>query len=153
MERIKNILKLALYSAVVALTSFTPIARASDPIIPIKTAWSVSEVKGLVDYYAGIHNVSRETLRAVIFNESGYDWDNESDYAHGIPTSFGACQIHLPDHPEVTKSQALDPNFCLNWTAEKISEGEGHMWTGYRTCVLGEKVFYEGKQILCQKET
>lgn len=39
--------------------------------------------------------------------------------------SWGLVQIHLPSHPMVTKQQALDPEFAVNFMAEKFSNG----WT------------------------
>ena len=34
--------------------------------------------------------------------------------------SYGAFQIHLPSHPEVTKEQAMDFEWSAEWTAKRI---------------------------------
>ena len=148
MKLSKIIIKLAIFIAVVASTSFISIARADAPTVPPKTSWTIGEVRDLADYYASQYGVSHETMRTVISAESQFQWDLSGD--HG--TSFGACQIHLPAHPDITKEQALNPDFCLDWTAKNISAGNGRMWTAFRTCILKEIVYSEGKQIPCGKQ-
>ncbi|MEX2053938.1 MAG: hypothetical protein WD883_00060 [Candidatus Colwellbacteria bacterium] len=34
--------------------------------------------------------------------------------------SIGLFQIHLPSHPDVTKEEALDPYFAVEWSAKKF---------------------------------
>lgn len=46
--------------------------------------------------------------------------------------SFGVAQVYLPAHPEITKAEALDPDFALDWSAREFSEGHQNMWTCYR---------------------
>lgn len=46
--------------------------------------------------------------------------------------SFGLLQIHLPSHPTVKKSQALDPYFSIEWAADRWVEGDAWMWTCWR---------------------
>lgn len=46
--------------------------------------------------------------------------------------SFGIAQIHLPSHPEITKEQALDPAFAIEYLAKEISEGNGGQWSCWR---------------------
>ena len=101
-------------------------------------------VKNLIEQSAMKYDIASSTLDAVIKCESGYDPMNEGDYnlgPHGIytpglgMTSFGVVQIHLPDHPEITKEQALDPVFSVDYLAEQIALGRGRQWTCYR--ILG----------------
>jgi hypothetical protein len=47
-------------------------------------------------------------------------------------TSYGLSQIHLPAHPEITKDQALDPRFAVDFAVDAFSHGEASMWTCYR---------------------
>lgn len=47
-------------------------------------------------------------------------------------TSYGLVQIHLPAHPSVTKEQALDPVWAINFLARELSKGNGRIWTCYR---------------------
>ena len=42
--------------------------------------------------------------------------------------SYGLLQIHLPSHKSVTKEQALDPYFSIEWA---MQNWEGTAWYGY----------------------
>ncbi|RJQ33857.1 hypothetical protein C4568_03590 [Candidatus Parcubacteria bacterium] len=46
--------------------------------------------------------------------------------------SWGVSQIHLPSHPEITREQALDPEFAIAWMAEEWVKGNEWKWTCYR---------------------
>lgn len=43
--------------------------------------------------------------------------------------SFGIAQIHSPSHPTITREQALDPYWAMEWTAKEFSEGRKWQWT------------------------
>jgi len=43
--------------------------------------------------------------------------------------SWGPVQIHLPDHPEVTREQAVDPHFSTEFLAVAIKNGQQGKWT------------------------
>lgn len=64
------------------------------------------------------------TQQSLIINKRGVRED-----------SWGNSQIHLPDHPEVTKKQAQDPFFAANFMAKSISEGHIGWWSCAR--ILG----------------
>lgn len=51
---------------------------------------------------------------------------------NGKEDSWGICQIHLPDHPEITREEAQDPAFCIPWTAEQFAAGHAAQWTAWR---------------------
>ena len=59
--------------------------------------------------------------------QSGYRYKNGKQ-----EQSFGLAQIHLPDHPHVSKDEAKDPDFALNFMAEKFAAGQKHLWSCYR---------------------
>ena len=46
--------------------------------------------------------------------------------------SFGLVQIHLPAHPNITKEQATDPEFAIDFLAKNIAKGKASMWTCYK---------------------
>jgi hypothetical protein len=109
------------------------VAHAEAPVqeytVPeIKTEWTTDEVKELVNVYADKYGVSRATLQFVVSCESGYDYKAIGDGGK----SFGAVQIHNPSHPTITREQAYDADFALNFLAENVSKGKGSMWTCYR---------------------
>lgn len=35
--------------------------------------------------------------------------------------SYGLIQLHLPSHPDITKEQALNPDFAIHWMADNWS--------------------------------
>ncbi len=45
--------------------------------------------------------------------------------------SFGLVMIHLPAHPNITKEQAINPEFAIDFLAKNLSLGKGSMWTCY----------------------
>ncbi|MCX6743968.1 MAG: hypothetical protein NTX82_00390 [Candidatus Parcubacteria bacterium] len=43
--------------------------------------------------------------------------------------SYGLYQIFLKWHPDVTLEQAQDIDFATRWTANKIRQGQGDLWS------------------------
>lgn len=43
--------------------------------------------------------------------------------------SYGLSQIHLPAHPTITKEQALNPIFSLDWMTDQFAAGNENMWS------------------------
>lgn len=103
--------------------------------------------------YADKYQVSRETMirktkcEAPIVEKDGvryYDHEdpqsriryNEGQIARNPEwgsvgereNSWGPAQIHLPAHPEITKEQASNPDFALNFMADHLSKGKDK-WT------------------------
>ncbi len=83
------------------------------------------------------HGLNADTFVLVMKKESN-NWENgQSHVPHkGGPNdredSWGDCQIHLPDHRNITKEQALDPEWCFEWSASQWEKGNAHLWTEYR---------------------
>jgi hypothetical protein len=46
--------------------------------------------------------------------------------------SYGIAQIHLPSHPHITKQQALDVKFSLQFLKDEILAGNEWKWYGWR---------------------
>ncbi len=87
-----------------------------------------ASLSDLIDLYAEKYEIDKNILHKVIKCESGYKINAVGDGGN----SFGLVQIHLPSHPEITKEQALDKFFAIDYLARKISEGKGKMWTCFR---------------------
>jgi len=82
-----------------------------------------------IDFYASKYQVSKEVMNTVVKCESNYKPDAVGDRGN----SFGLSQIHLPSWGgQITKEEALDPDFALEFMAEKLSKGKGNLWTCYR---------------------
>lgn len=79
----------------------------------------------LADQAADRWGVSSSTLRQLVHEESR--WNPEAVGDGGC--SIGLVQINLCAHKHITKEQALDPVFALDFAAQHISEGFEHMWT------------------------
>jgi len=81
------------------------------------------------------YNVDPILLNKVITCES--NWKNVQSRLYnkkdgGRELSFGIVQIHLPDHKDITKSQALDERFSIRYIVSEIAQGRGKQWTCYR---------------------
>lgn len=74
--------------------------------------------------------MSGNELVATLKCESGFNPKAVGDKGK----SFGIAQIHLPAHPTITKQQALDPMWAIDWTAQQFAKGEKgkRMWTCWR---------------------
>lgn len=55
--------------------------------------------------------------------------------------SYGVAQIHLPSHPHITKEEALDVKFSVQFMADEIRKGNIWKWYGFnpqtKTCTNG----------------
>lgn len=99
------------------------------PVVPVRRATVVPKVqtgyRALSDSYAKKYGVSASWMWSIVFCESG-----GNRYAIGDSgRSFGLVQIFMPAHPNITKTQAFDPNFALNYIASNLAAGRASMWT------------------------
>lgn len=85
-------------------------------------------VQELIALNASKYQVSPKTLQRVISCESSGNINAIGDGGK----SYGLVQIFLPMHPDISKANALDPSFAVNFLAEQISLGHGRLWTCYR---------------------
>jgi hypothetical protein len=105
-------------------TAKTSIAEAPAPVIPPKEP----TVQELVSKYALMYNVSEQRMLGTMKCESGFNPKAIGDKG----TSFGLSQIHLPAHPTITKEQALNPDFAVQFMAKSFAQGKERMWTCWR---------------------
>jgi len=87
------------------------------------------------------YHVSPKLLDKIITCESNWNTTLQSKHIYktdrpreGVKKgqreqSFGLVQIHLPAHPNITKQQALDPEFALDFLAKNVAKGKGMMWS------------------------
>lgn len=122
-------------------------SRSDSPFIPqivhaqeVSQETASSSVPELIEQYAAEYGVSSSTMYSVVNCETGGTFDpsiqsfiaNKSG-PNGREDSWGLSQIHLPDWPNITKSQAQDQNFALNFLASKLKIGKGGYWSCYRS--------------------
>lgn len=109
-----------------------PTPAQAESISPLTVEYSTSTAPLIINAFAARYGADFYDLLAVAKCESGLDANAKGDYKNGKPTSFGIFQIHLPSHPEVTRAQALDPWFSIEWSAKHFAAGNQNMWTCYR---------------------
>lgn len=110
-------------------------AKADMVIAPTQSPTPLS-ISGKISYYASKYNVSEKVMRDVISCETAGTFDPSiQSFAmkNGVrEDSWGLAQIHLPDHPEVSKTQAQNPDFALNFMASYFSEGKQSQWSCWK---------------------
>lgn len=102
-------------------------ATAESPIEEVK--YDKDMISQIIGYYAHEYNVSEKIMNKVIACESTYNPQAIGDGGK----SFGLSQIHLPSWGgKITKEQATNPYFAVEFLAEKLSKGQGRLWTCWR---------------------
>lgn len=114
--------------------SLHPVKIEADSIPPPKVL-TKADLTSLVYQYAKDYGVKSSVMINTI-NCEDVTWDPEkqSDIIKtGIrEESYGLAQINLPNNPEITKSQAQDPNFAIEWMAKQMSNGHAQKWSCYK---------------------
>jgi len=105
----------------------------------------------LVNEYADYYGVDRRTMQLIVANESQYNYNSYVQHDGGKDWSaYGLVQINMRFWGgRITPEQAKNPHFALDFLARKIKDGDGKLWTSYRTCINKDVVMYQGKQIKC----
>ena len=81
----------------------------------------------LIAMYAGMYNVPESTLKNVISCESSFQ--NTAHRKTVKEDSYGLVQINLLAHPDISKADAQDPSFSINYLAQNIAKGNlKQMW-------------------------
>lgn len=107
----------------------------------------------LVNEYADYYGVSRRAMQLIVANESGYVFDahNPKDGQTGCQAwglvQFNTCHMGKG----MIVSDMTNPHYALDVLARKIANGDGFLWTTYRTCINKEIVIYKGKQVKCDE--
>lgn len=125
-----------------------------ESIILVPEPMTEAELLDLAGHYADQYAVSRETVirkthcEAPIVVIDGVRYYDQADPQSRLTysadqirrhpnwgtvgareDSWGPAQIHLPDNPSVSREQASDPDFALNFMAKAISEGKAGKWS------------------------
>lgn len=123
-------LKLTTVVLALVFLSYSP-----SPLIasaPLRTL-NEYDTKELVAHFASQYQVSEKQMLATIRCESSF---NEKAVGDG-GKSFGLSQIHLPSHPNVTKEQATNKVFAVEFMAKAFAKNKQRMWTCWRMLYLG----------------
>lgn len=93
--------------------------------------WDSENIQAMVEDFSDWYNIPY--LPQLIKCESRFKnvrSDIINDKGEREP-SYGIAQIHLPSHPDVSLSEAMDPYLAIKWTVDKINNGEQEMWSCY----------------------
>lgn len=95
------------------------------------------DVPALIKHYASQYKVSAKLMLSIVTCETAGTFDPsiqsyvKAKGPNGREDSWGLSQIHLPSWPKITREQAQDPHFALNFLAEKLSKGQAYLWSCY----------------------
>ncbi len=120
-----GLLFIPLYTKSEVIITPNPVIVKEEPLSNKDLLWKIGKEKGM----------SQQTLiqiERVINCESSWNQNAVGDNGY----SFGLTQIHLPSNPSITKEQALDPTFALNFITDKFIQGHQKMWSCYRILYL-----------------
>lgn len=94
-------------------------------LIETRIDWTPERIEKEINDQAQKYNRDPEYMKKVIECESMGSTTIQSYHIRKDGTreqSFGLSQIHLPDHPTVTKEQALDPSFAIEFMAKNLGK-------------------------------
>lgn len=114
----------------------TPVFASSlPPVQEIDPIVATSTVFAKIDAVSAKYGVSRGMVYKIVACETAGTFDpgiQSQIIKNGKQEdSWGLAQIHLPDHPDISKEQATDPDFALDYLASKLSEHKGFLWSCY----------------------
>lgn len=74
------------------------------------------------------YGVQPTLMRSIIMCESSFNQNAVNDNP-GVEYSVGLAQINLLAHTDITKDQALDPGFSIEFMGKHLANGKGQsMW-------------------------
>ena len=120
-----------------------PVLPKEIVIQPAVTVKQLIHVKGVQ------YGVSEPLMQEIINCESGGSTTIQSQHRYtsnrygpvgSQELSFGPVQIHLPAHPNITKEQATDPEFAVDFLAKNLKVGNGRIWSCYPIALKKIKV-------------
>lgn len=96
--------------------------------------YSEQQIAELVSVYSTKYGVNSTKVLETVRCESRFKNVQSGIVSQGIrEDSWGIVQIHLPSHPEISKQQALNPEFALEWMVKQFSLGYAKQWSCYRS--------------------
>lgn len=106
-------------------TKFLQVNAVTTNDIPSYAPPREKTISEIIDEKALQYNVSATRLTFFIKCESGF---NPKALNPNGEFSVGLSQINLEAHTNITREQAEDPTFAVNFMAENFSKGKYNMW-------------------------
>ena len=93
-------------------------------LIETQINWTPERINEEVEKQAEKYGKSAAYMKKIIHCESMGSTTVQSYHVqNGVrEDSWGLVQIHLPSHPTVTKEQALDPEFAIEFLAKNLGK-------------------------------
>lgn len=104
-------------------------------LIEVDVEWTKERIRQEVLRKSTEYGVSFDQVWGTIMCESQGSTTIQSRHRRPDGTreqSFGLVQIHLPAHPNVSKEEAIDPEFAIRFIVENFAAGRQRMWTCWR---------------------
>lgn len=112
-----------------------PKALVADDTVPQYVTSPKGELIQKTYQIAENYDVSPKLMVSLINCENN-DWDTTLQskiVKKGVrEKSYGLAQINLPANKDVTKEQATNPDFALDFMASNIAKGKANMWSCYK---------------------
>lgn len=89
----------------------------------------------LIDHYANLYQLPDEKkleMYQTIACETSNTFLSDIKSQYPGEQSYGLAQINLPAHPEVTKEEANDPDFAVQFIVKHFAQSEESLWTCWR---------------------
>ncbi len=92
---------------------------------------SPQSLESLISTYSKQYGVSADLMTYIVQAESTGSTTIQSNYYYKgkRENSFGLAQINLDWNPDVTREQAQDPDFALNFLASNLKAGKCYLWS------------------------
>lgn len=132
-----------LITPAIALLAFAPSLPATyvAPETPPETQYtprseefgSESDLRAYTLAMAEKYGVSYHEMSTTILGESGWN-PNAANPTDSDGGSWGIAQINIgrDAHPDITKEEALNPYFAIDFMAREFSKGNAWKWTCWR---------------------
>ena len=93
--------------------------------------YSTNTAELIITAHAIKYGILAQPLIDTLKCESDFDSNAEGDFSTTTMqyTSFGIAQIHLSAHQDITKEQALDPLWSIDFAARQFKLGNTHIWS------------------------
>lgn len=98
----------------------------ADSISPLP--YSIENAPLIIEAYAVHYGTPAAPLINTLRCESGFDPHSIGDKG----TSYGLAQIHLPAHADVSKQEAMNPFFSIDFAARNFRDGNAKIWSCFK---------------------
>lgn len=113
-----------------------PIKTFKEELIEAELPERQRMIRSKIEEVALAYNVNPDKMYGTIAECENIPLDPDLQSYHvsnGVrEQSYGLAQIHLPSNPEVSKEEAQDPEFAIEFMAQKFQDGKAERWTCYR---------------------